>query len=157
MPKQSNYTSQIHDHIAWALAVEGETDIQIAEVMGITERTLNNWKKTHESFFQSLKKGKSVADADVVKSLYNRAVGKVVVKNKKVTIEMDSEGNQRPARIETTEQQVPPDVTAAIFWLKNRNPAQWRDRQDVKVDNNEWVSALQSKVNGYKKGEDLSE
>jgi hypothetical protein len=22
---------------------------------------------------------------------------------------------------------VPPDVTAAIFWLKNRNPAQWRD------------------------------
>jgi hypothetical protein len=22
---------------------------------------------------------------------------------------------------------VPPDTTAAIFWLKNRNPAQWRD------------------------------
>jgi len=22
---------------------------------------------------------------------------------------------------------VPPDTTAAIFWLKNRKPAQWRD------------------------------
>ena len=25
---------------------------------------------------------------------------------------------------------VPPDVTACIFWLKNRRPAQWRDLHD---------------------------
>jgi hypothetical protein len=26
---------------------------------------------------------------------------------------------------------VPPDVTAAIFWLKNRDPAHWRDTQQL--------------------------
>jgi hypothetical protein len=28
----------------------------------------------------------------------------------------------------------PPDTTAAIFWLKNRQPDKWRDRQEI--DNN---------------------
>ena len=28
---------------------------------------------------------------------------------------------------ESIEAHVPPDVTAAIFWLKNRDPAHWRD------------------------------
>jgi hypothetical protein len=26
---------------------------------------------------------------------------------------------------------VPPDVTAGIFWLKNRNPQHWRDSQQL--------------------------
>jgi hypothetical protein len=26
---------------------------------------------------------------------------------------------------------VPPDVTAAIFWLKNRDPQHWRDSQQL--------------------------
>jgi hypothetical protein len=26
---------------------------------------------------------------------------------------------------------VPPDVTACIFWLKNRRPSEWRDVQNV--------------------------
>jgi hypothetical protein len=26
---------------------------------------------------------------------------------------------------------VPPDVTAGIFWMKNRDPAHWRDNQQV--------------------------
>lgn len=25
----------------------------------------------------------------------------------------------------------PPDTTAAIFWLKNRQPAKWRDKKEV--------------------------
>ena len=28
---------------------------------------------------------------------------------------------------------VPPDTTAAIFWLKNRRPDRWRDKQDIKL------------------------
>ena len=28
-------------------------------------------------------------------------------------------------------EQVPPDTTAAIFWLKNRDPQHWRDVQNV--------------------------
>ncbi len=150
MPRKSNYDSKIHDRIVWALAVEGKTDAEIAGILGVTERTLNYWKKNYDTFFQSLKEGKEIADADVVKSLYRRAVGNTVIKDKKVIVEMDAEGNQRPVRIETTEHPLPPDVTAAIFWLKNRKPEQWRDRQDVKVENNEWVKALQSTISEYR-------
>lgn len=28
------------------------------------------------------------------------------------------------------------DVTAMIFWLKNRKPAEWRDKRDVQVEGN---------------------
>lgn len=28
---------------------------------------------------------------------------------------------------------VPPDVTACIFWLKNRRPQEWRDQRDLTV------------------------
>jgi hypothetical protein len=28
---------------------------------------------------------------------------------------------------------VPPDVTAGIFWLKNRDPAHWRDAWQIEV------------------------
>ncbi|WP_251572506.1 hypothetical protein [Paenibacillus sp. MER TA 81-3] len=27
--------------------------------------------------------------------------------------------------------EVQPDVTAQIFWLKNRRPDKWRDKQDI--------------------------
>lgn len=151
MARATDYNQKTHDHIVWALAVEGKTDKQIACILGITERTLNRWKKNYASFCQSLKEGKQVADVEVTKSLYERATGKTVIKHKKVIVEMNKDGTQRPARVETTEDSLPADTTAAIFWLKNRRPDLWRDRQDVKIDNDEWVTALQSVVDGYKK------
>lgn len=33
--------------------------------------------------------------------------------------------------ISTVTTRQPPDTTAAIFWLKNRKPKEWRDRHDV--------------------------
>ncbi len=147
----TTYNPKTHDHIVWALAVEGKTDEQIADILGITVRTFHRWKKKYSSLLDSLKEGKSVADAKVTKSLYNRAVGNIVIKHKKIIVEMDEDGNQKPAKVETTEDPIPPDTTAAIFWLKNRRPDIWRDRQDVKVDSDEWVSALQSMVDGYEK------
>ncbi|QAT40847.1 HNH endonuclease [Clostridium sp. JN-9] len=36
--------------------------------------------------------------------------------------------------------EVPPDVTAQIFWLKNRKPGQWRDKQDIEHSGNMTVN-----------------
>ena len=33
------------------------------------------------------------------------------------------------------------DVTAMIFWLKNRKPKQWRDKPEMKADNEVLVAA----------------
>jgi predicted transcriptional regulator len=133
MARSTGYDKDIHDDRAWALAIEGKTDIEIANALGITERTLNNWKKEHPSFFQSLKEGKEVVDGKVEKTLYERAMGYTVT-DKKIIIEMDANGNQKPARIEKMERKVPADITAIIFWLKNRRPDQWREKKEISVN-----------------------
>ena len=35
--------------------------------------------------------------------------------------------------VERKVKEVEPDTTAQIFWLKNRKPDKWRDKQDVQI------------------------
>lgn len=58
---------------AWSR--DGLTDEQIAGNMGINVRTLYNWKRKSEPIFQSLKKGKEVADIEVENALRKKALG----------------------------------------------------------------------------------
>lgn len=37
----------------------GATDENIADVFGVTERTINNWKRKHPEFFSVLKRSKN--------------------------------------------------------------------------------------------------
>jgi len=92
------------------IASLGLTDTEIAIILGISERTLNYWKKNPE-FLQSIKRGKIKADFKVNQSLYHKAIGHKAV---------DKDGNQID---------VPGETAAMIFWLKNRQPDRWRDKQ----------------------------
>jgi hypothetical protein len=69
-----------------------------------------------------LKIGKAEADKRVERSLYERANGYTY---DAVKIFMPA-GVKKPVYAPYREH-VPPDVTAGIFWLKNRDPAHWRD------------------------------
>ena len=141
MGRPSAYIEELHNDWAWSLAAEGLTDKEIAEKMGVAKSTLNKWKLGFPSFSDSLKRGKEIIDAQVQKSLYQRAIG-YEYKEKKVIVELDSNGNQKPARIETTEKIVPPDTTAQIFWLKNRQPDKWRDKQVQEIEAGSFLSFL---------------
>ena len=113
-------------------ARDGLTDKQIAHNIGITEQTLNNWKKRFPSLFESLKKGKEVIDRQVENALLKRALGYEYEEVKQI-IEKDDKGKDKK-RIEKTVKHVVPDVGAQIFWLKNRKPHEWRDKQQVDLD-----------------------
>lgn len=128
MARPTMYIKGVHDKWAESLAIDGLIDVEIAKRMGIAKSTLNKWKREHPEFMDSLKATKEIADSKVKESLYRRAIG-YTCKEKKVIVELDNNGNQKPARIETTEKEVLPDTTAQIFWLKNRDPEKWRDRQ----------------------------
>lgn len=114
------------DEQAFKLCLLGATDAQIADFFGVTEQTVNNWKKAHPSFFESLKRGKMEADGEVANSLYRRALG---YEHEAVKIVADAKTGAE--HVVPFIERYPPDTTAAIFWLKNRQPKAWRDRHEV--------------------------
>lgn len=119
-------------------ARDGLTDEQIAENMGIHRDTLNEWKKKYSDISDTLKRGKGVVDTQVENALLKRALG---YSYKETTSELTDEG-MRVTKV--VEKEVVPDTTAQIFWLKNRRPDKWRDKQDVQVSGT--LAAEQTKL-----------
>lgn len=117
------------------LCALGATDDDLAEFFDVSTRTIYRWKIEHEKFCQALKVGKDVADERVVRSLYNRAVGYTFDSEKIMAVSQGKDLGSEVQRIPCKEH-VAPDVTAAIFWLKNRRGAEWRDKidHDVRVE-----------------------
>lgn len=105
-------------------ARDGLIDEQIAQNIGIRAATLYEWKKRFPEISETLKRGKEVVDRQVENSLLKRALGYEYdeVKEK-------FEGNVMTERT-VTRKEVVPDVTAQIFWLKNRKPDTWRDKPE---------------------------
>lgn len=108
-------------------ARDGLTDEQIATNIGITAKTLYDWKKKYSNICEALKRGKDVVDREVENALLKRALG-YEYEEVKEKIE-DGEITERTV----TKKEVVPDVTAQIFWLKNRKRETWADRQNIEI------------------------
>ena len=104
----------------------GATDKDLAHFFGVSERTVNAWKEAHPEFLHALKEGKEWADANVANRLYSRAMG---WEHDAVKIVADAKTGAE--HIVPYTERYPPDTTAAIFWLKNRRPDLWRDKQEI--------------------------
>jgi transposase-like protein len=121
-------------------ARDGLTNEQIAEKLGIAPSTLYEWQGKYSEFAQVLKRGKEIVDREVENALFKRTQGYVVELRKTFKVKViNYDANGRKVR-EAEELQtgvdevyVAPDTTAQIFWLKNRKPAEWRDRQAVEL------------------------
>lgn len=109
------------------MARKGWTDKEMAEFFKVSEQTINNWKDRDSEFLLSLKLGKDEADSKVERSLYEKATG---------YSHPDTHISNFQGEITVTPiiKHYAPDTTAAIFWLKNRKPVEWRDKQEVQHD-----------------------
>lgn len=105
---------------SWAR--DGLTDEQIAHNMGISPKTLYEWKNKYGEICKSLKKGKEIVDIQVENALIKRALG-YSYQEERVEIS-DKDGK----KVVQTIKHVPGDTTAQIFWLKNRRPDKFRDK-----------------------------
>jgi len=123
--RPSIYDPERHPGEAEYYAGEGMTNQEIASSMGIATSTLSEWMRIHPLFSDAVKRGKQIADDKVEKSLYKRAIGQYVEETKRV-----DDGSS--VRIETTSKYIA-DTTAMIFWLKNRKPQEWRDKQQTEI------------------------
>ena len=107
-------------------ARDGLTNEQIAHNMGITSETLRVWSNEYSVISVALKRGKEVVDIEVENALLKRAMG-YEYEEKEMTVNKQKESTI----VKKTIKQVAPDVTAQIFWLKNRKRKEWRDKQDI--------------------------
>lgn len=112
-------------------ARDGLSNEQIAHNMGITFQTLYKWQDKYSELREALKKGKEVVDREVENALLKRALG---YEYDEVTQEPVTDKDTGITEMRVTKRvtkQIVPDVTAQIFWLKNRKPNEFRDKRDV--------------------------
>lgn len=106
-------------------ARDGLIDKQIAHNMGVSWTTLKSWKNKFPELAEALQKSKEVVDREVENALFKRALGYWVTETKTTTY---ADGTEK---VEEIRKHIAPDTTAQIFWLKNRKPDQWREKNDL--------------------------
>lgn len=124
-------------------ARNGLSEEQIAHNVGISRSTLKDWKQKHSAISAALKRGKEVVDLEVENALLKSALG--FTYNEVMTEESDDGIKKR-----VTKKMVLPNVTAQIFWLKNRRPEQWREKQPPADGEIEDIQSARDEVYGEK-------
>lgn len=137
-------------------ARDGLTDEQMAQKMGIVPSTFYAWILKYPEISEAIKNGKEPVDIDVEDSMVKLALGHYVTVKKPMKVrtekrlkKKDKDGREYETgviveeHIEYVDEQVyiPPNVTAQIFWLKNRKPEQWKDKREQVVSTKDGVLA----------------
>lgn len=99
--------------------------------MGVASSTYYEWKRRFPAIAEAVAKGKEVVDIKVENALLKRALGYNYTEVKKEgTVNGIKNGT---AKVTVMEKTMPPDVTAQIFWLKNRKPDTWREKLETYI------------------------
>ena len=129
-------------------ARDGLSDKQIAKNIGISVSTLCEWKNRFPELSEAIKKGKRPVDVQVENALYRSALGfKQTVKK---PIKLRRKDGSEFIEYGEEEVYIAPNITAQIFWLKNRKPENWRDKPAAPVKTEEvedgFIKALEGKA-----------
>jgi len=110
-----------------ALAQAGHTNAEMANLLNVSSKCLWQWRDKYPEVKAALEDGKSVIDQMVVDALVKRAQG-YKYEETEVKGHVDENGKFVGLReAKTIKKFMASDVTACIFWLKNRRPDEWRD------------------------------
>jgi hypothetical protein len=106
------------------IAMQGNTDSEIALMMGLDPKIIKRWRKMYPDFDKAIEEGRTSADLEVLQALHKKAVGyeyekQVVLKSKS--------GDY----IEDITVRVEPETNAIKYWLGNRDPKRWSERRHM--------------------------
>ena len=127
--RPTKYNAVFHPQIVYALARNGDTEVEIAEHLDVAPSTVALWENVHPEFSESLNKGRADVDAQVENALLRRALGYDYIETTKEP--RKAEGRTGLTITKEVNRHLAPDVAAAFIWLKNRKPQQWRDRREI--------------------------
>ena len=156
-PRQSilgripSFDKDIHPAMAFKFCLLGCDDKRLAELLEIGLPTMEYWKTVYPDFLLSIREGRDIANANVAKSMFNRACGfdhieyeyeTIFIKdphnNKKYLLDEDGFPIKELALTKKKIKHTPGDVAAAKFFLWNRTKSlpkdqQWNDKQEIDV------------------------
>jgi len=125
----------------------GLKDTQLAELFGVTEATIYNWKNEHPQFLEAIKNGKDIYDCATAEESLKKLIEGYDYQEAKVI----TDGEGHVIRKEMTKKHVSPNPGSLCFFLKNRNPARWRDMKAIELSgdkdnpiNHKWVVEIVS-------------
>lgn len=141
--RKSRYHSHIQPHLeliaAWCR--DGATEKDICEKLGVSVSAFSEYKNRYPELLEALKINKEIADQRVINALYKSAVGYEYDEIRTTYIEGENQARSAssPAKssaatkklVVKVTRRVLPNVTAQIFWLKNRLADHWRDKQQL--------------------------
>jgi cell fate (sporulation/competence/biofilm development) regulator YmcA (YheA/YmcA/DUF963 family) len=108
----------------------GAIDTELADFFEVTEQTINNWKNDYPEFFEAIKRGKMLADAEVAEKLFQRATG---YNHPEVEIKViDGEIVEVPLT-----KHYAPDTMAIMYWLNNRQRKYWKQKTETGFTDND--------------------
>jgi transposase-like protein len=123
------YSEEMKETLA-KLIKKGSTVTSACNSVGINKTTFYDWMKNKVDFSNAVKEAQSVANAKIENALFKTAHGYTVTEKEYRSMQMRGFETEKKL-VKTTKKKVLPNVTAQIFWLKNRNSEEWRDRQDI--------------------------
>lgn len=100
------------------------------KTLKISETTFYRWCAQHPTMREARDRGRENATAQVTKALFKRAVG-----YRQPAVKIFHNKDTGTVIVPYVER-FPPDVAAATTWLTNRDPARWKNKQEVVVDLN---------------------
>lgn len=123
-------TPEVIDTVCNAI-IEGHTEKEAAQLAGISEQSLYTYKKQNFEFFERVKNAHQEYNARLLPEITRAA------HNGLLQLLTGSEYDEKTVTIvkpngqtetTTTKKVIPPNATAIIFALCNRDPSRWQNR-----------------------------
>lgn len=140
------------------LVRDGMTLQDVAKTLGIKNQTFWVWRQKYPELEEACRKGKDLVDYKVENALLKAALGyKTTTVKTYIQVVPGKDGNHE-TKIEKTETEQGPNVTACLAWLNNRKPEQWRRNRDNEVVLDDKKSGITINIiKGKGEGEDDDE
>lgn len=136
------YNKKVVDRICELMSVDSYTVAEICKMVKISERAYYEWQSTYADFADAIKKAQDKFDELLVveakKSLVKMIQGYTVDETRTVTAGTGKfDENDKPiVKVKehvVTKKHYQPNPTLVIFTLVNRDPDNWKNRQENKL------------------------
>lgn len=131
--RKNKYETHVKPHMdkIFHWKQQGWYEEDIFKALGISKTTWAKYKRENEELRNVIIEGDKHIGQVAERSLFDNLKWQEAVETKEY-IKIEKDGS-RTKRVEKITRQIPPNITAIIFALKNKMPESYSDRRDVNM------------------------